>query len=738
MTVIETDRPKRKTAAAVSTLRLAITGMTCASCVSRVEKALSAVPGVASASVNLATERASVTAAGGVTAKQLVAAIERAGYDAAPIAEEETPAETGSDPGDEAELGLAIILTLPLLVPMAARLFGHDLMLSGWYQLLLATPVQFWVGRKFYLNAWKALRARAGNMDLLVALGASAGYGLSLALLLGASATMMPELYFEASAAVITLVRLGRFLEARAKRQTGSAIRALMRLRPETARVLRDGEESQLPIGQVRVGDLVLVRPGERIPVDGVISEGCASVDEAMITGESKPVDKRPGATVTGGAINLDGALTIETRAVGVETVLARMIRLVEHALAEKAPIQRLVDKISAIFVPVVLGLALATLIGWLAAGASGPDAIIAAVAVLVIACPCALGLATPTALISGMGVAARNGVLIRDPAALERASAVSLVAFDKTGTLTEGKPTVTEIEATDGNEARLLALAGALQLGSEHPLARAVCQALDARQLSTPAAAGFRALPGRGVEATVAGARYVLGNRALVPSLDLGRFAARAEALEQNGRTVAFLARLDPDPAVLGLIAFADQVKPGAAAAVAELARMGIESVMLTGDNPGAARRVAEAIGIADVRAGLLPEDKLAVIAGLRGEGRVIAMVGDGINDAPALAAADLGIALASGTDVAVNASGVTLMRGDPILVADALSIARRTQAKIRQNLFWAFVYNVIGIPLAALGLLNPMIAGAAMALSSVSVVSNALLLRRWRPIRR
>ncbi|AVR97957.1 heavy metal translocating P-type ATPase [Pseudoduganella armeniaca] len=736
-------------------LDLAVEGMTCASCAGRVEKALRAVPGVAGATVNLATETARVESAGPLDPAALLAAVEQAGY-AARLREssqgaEQVAAEVPAPHGVRAWLRgdnagtpvlLSALLSLPMILPMIAGLAGvqHVTIVPGWLQWLLATPVQFLFGARFYRAGWKALRARAGNMDLLVALGTSAAYGLSVYLLLTRAAGV--HLYFEAAAVVITLVLLGKWLEARAKRETTAAIRALQQLRPEFARVRRmaaDGSsaDADVPIAAVRPGDIVVVRPGERIAVDGVVTEGASQVDEALITGESLPVPRHAGDPVTGGAINGNGLLLVRTTAVGAESTLARIIRLVEDAQAAKAPVQHLVDKVSAVFVPVVVLLAALTLAGWLLAGAGAEAAVINAVAVLVIACPCALGLATPAAIMAGTGVAARHGILIKDAHALELAHRVDTVVFDKTGTLTQGHPVLAACRPEGGVDAdRLLALAAAIQRGSEHALARAVTQAAAARGIAVPAAQAVTALPGRGLAATVDGHDLILGSSRLLGERGIaaGALAAAAHALEDSGHTISWLADAG-DRALLGLLAFTDPPKPGARAAVERLHGRGVATVMLTGDNAGSARTVGQAVGIEDVRASLLPADKTAAIGALRGEGRVVAMVGDGINDAPALAAADVGIAMSTGTDVAMHAAGITLMRGDPALVADAIDISHRTFRKIRQNLFWAFVYNLAGIPLAALGLLNPVVAGAAMALSSASVIGNALLLRRWRP---
>ncbi len=738
---------------------LDISGMTCASCSARVEKALARVPGVLDASVNLATERATVKLAQGTSPAALIAAVERAGYGAQlPAPSGEAPAAPARALPDWWPVALAMGLSLPLVVPMLASLAGVHWMLPGWLQLALATPVQFWLGARFYRAGWKALAAGSGNMDLLVAVGTSAAYGLSVYLLLTHADAM--HLYFEASAVVISLVLLGKWLEARAKRQTTEAIRALQALRPATARVRHDGVDRDLPIDAIRVGDLVVIRPGERVPVDAQVIEGSSQVDESLLTGESLPADKQPGDTLTGGAINAHGVLIARTTAVGAETTLARIIRLVENAQAAKAPIQRLVDKVSAVFVPVVMAIALVTFVGWWAASGDAETAILNAVAVLVIACPCALGLATPTAIMAGTGVAARHGILIKDAEALELAHRIDIVVFDKTGTLTDGTPHVAacvalkdsdppgapvparveapvESHAADGSgRNEVLAIAAGLQAGSEHPLARAVLAEAAAASVTARPARSQQALPGRGIAGEVDGDTLWLGNRRLMDEngVDTAAFDVAAAELEAAGRTVSWLARAS-DRRALGLLAFGDAVKTGAAAGVARLKAQGIATVMLTGDNRGAAHTAATALGIDRVLSEVLPADKAAHVSALKAEGTTVAMVGDGINDAPALAAADVGIAMSSGSDVAMHTAGITLMRGDPALVADAIDISKRTYAKIRQNLFWAFVYNVIGIPLAALGFLSPVIAGAAMAFSSVSVVTNALTLKRWRP---
>ncbi len=716
---------------------LLIDGMSCASCVSRVEKALLKVPGVQEASVNLASEKATVMTLPDVSFATLVAAIGKAGYTASPEPTGEAPSVKPRFP-EWWPVAVSTVLTLPLLVPMLLELLGEEWMLDGWWQLALATPVQFWLGLRFYRAGWKAVRARAGNMDLLVALGTSAAYGLSVYLLWRNADTGMPHLYFEASAAVITLVLLGKWLETRAKRQTTDAIRSLNALRPTVARVLTEGQEVSIPVEQVVIGDKVVVRPGERIPVDGAVINGQSHVDEALITGESLPVAKAPGDQVTGGSVNGEGLLVLRTIAIGTETTLARIIRMVESAQAAKAPIQRIVDRISAVFVPVVLAIAILTFIVWVLLLADWEVALINAVTVLVIACPCALGLATPTSIMAGTGVAAQHGILIKDAEALEIAHSVTAVAFDKTGTLTEGKPMLVAVEAVAGMDKNsVLQLAAALQKTSDHPLAHAVLERAKSQQLPIPDTADAKALPGRGVQGVVGGDMLMLGSTRLM--LESGTPPAelleRAANLEKQGRTISWLLRRQGSATeVLGLLAFGDAVKAASYLAVANLHKLGIKTVMLTGDNEGSAKAVAESLGIDEVRAGLLPEDKASIIQDLRDRGYVVAMVGDGLNDAPSLVAADVGLSMSTGTDVAMQAAGITLMRGDPRLVADSFDVSRRTYGKIKQGLFWAFAYNILGIPLAAAGMLSPVVAGAAMAFSSVSVVMNALLLRRWR----
>jgi Cu+-exporting ATPase len=720
--------------------------MTCSACVGRVEKALKNVPGVLEANVNLALERADVRGLAGVTRLPALAeAVERAGYHA----RIEAPDSTGPDAEEEhrareqaalrRELILLLIsaaLAVPLLAQMVAMTAGLHWHLGPLVELALATPVQFVIGARFYRSAWKAVRAGSGNMDVLVVLGTTAAYGYSLYLLATQGLDgARGHLYFEASVIIITLVLLGKFLESRAKRGTTAAIRQLMDLRPETARVRRaDGREVELPIGEVRSGDLVITRPGERIPVDGEVMAGASEVDEALITGESLPVEKAPGDRVTGGAINGTGLLEIRATAVGADSTLARIIRLVENAQSGKAPVQRLVDRISAIFVPVVVVLAAITFVAWFAVTGRFEPAFVSAVAVLVIACPCALGLATPTAIMTGTGAAARSGILIKDVEALEHAHRLDTVIFDKTGTLTAGRPSVVGIHAIRGTEAELLSLAASVQQASEHPLARAILDRADELHLPRRPVTDFRSHTGYGVVGTVDGRELAIGNARSMArrQLDYLDETGLARQWQDQARTVVWVADQD---GFIGMLAIADALRPEAVEAVSKLRAMGIHTLLLSGDDPRVAEVIGRQVGVDESRGGVRPDGKAAVVAELSRNGRVVGMVGDGINDAPALAAADVGIAMGTGTDIAMGTAGVTLMRPDPRLVAGAIAASRVTFRKIKQNLFWAFIYNLLGIPLAAFGWLSPALAGAAMAMSSVSVVTNSLLLRRWRP---
>jgi Cu+-exporting ATPase len=723
---------------------LDITGMTCAACSARVERVLSRLPGVDAVSVNLPLERADIRVApGGPDAAALVEAVERTGFGATArltdatarkVAEAEREARRRREERwTLAALALSVVLTLPLVAPMVVAPFGLDLHPGPWVQLALAAPVQIVVGARFYRGAWAALKAGSANMDVLVALGTSAAFIFSLWMIAIHGRHVQGHLYFEGAAAVITFVMLGKWLEAKAKRGTTEAVRTLMTLRPERALVLRGGAEREVGIEEVLGGDLVVVRPGARVPVDGLIEEGSSEADESLITGESLPVAKRPGDRVAAGALNGAGRLVVQAVAVGEDTTLARITRLVEAAQTGKAPVQRLVDRVAAIFVPAVVAIALGAMIGWLAGGSTFEEALMTAVAVLVIACPCALGLATPAALVAGTGAAAKAGILVKDIEALERAAAVDTVVFDKTGTLTEGRPAVTDIVAVNGDAQALLQVAASLQAGSEHPLGRAVVAAADARGVKLAPATDVMAEVGRGLTGRVAGRTVAIGNRALMAEggLDVAPVAAALAGIEGEARTAVVVAI---EGTAVGALGFADPLRPGAREAVAMLKARGVTVRMLTGDHPSVAAEIADEAGLDGFDAEVKPAGKAAILAALEKDGRRVAMVGDGINDAPALASASLGIAMGTGTDAAIAAAGVTLMRPDPRLVPAALDVARRTVAKIRQNLFWAFIYNVIGLPLAALGFLTPAVAGAAMAMSSVSVVTNSLLLKRWK----
>lgn len=727
----------------ITTYDMGIGGMTCASCVMRVEKALNKVPGVLSTSVNLATESAHIEInSSDVSHARLRRAVRDAGY------EPRAPQFQGNANQNAPWQGfmpvaLGLVLTLPLVLPMLGDVWGLHWMLPAWAQFMLATPVQFVLGARFYKGGWHALKARAGNMDLLVALGTSAGWGLSVWLWLTAVAGQTPHLYFEGSAVVITLVLLGKWLETRAKRQTTEAIRALHALRPDQAHWLSEDGEIDVPVDEILTGDQIVVRPGERFPLDGELIQGQTQVDESMLTGEPLPVRKDVGDALTGGAINGEGRVVMRVTAVGHDTVLSHIIRLVEDAQTAKAPLQRLVDKVAEIFVPVVLLIAVATVVTWMLLGASFETALIYAVAVLVIACPCALGLATPVAIMAGTGVAAKHGILIKDVQALEVAHRVQTVAFDKTGTLTLGQPHLSAHVAAPGHDAdQGLALAARVQSGSEHPLARAVLRAAQVQGLQGDSAQAMTAVPGQGIRATVDGRSILLGSLPWLQEegLDIRLWQKDIVAMQWQGASLSAMAeRTSHGLQALLLMGFGDEPKAGAASALAALRVRGLNLVMVSGDNQAAAQAMARRLGLrpedGEVLANVLPGDKAVQVQCLRASGQVVAMVGDGVNDAPALAAADVGMAMGTGTDVAMHAAGITLMRGDVALVAAALDISARTVAKIRQNLFWAFVYNVAGIPLAAMGYLSPMVAGAAMALSSVSVMLNALLLKRWKP---
>ncbi len=740
---------------------LDIGGMTCASCVGRVEKALDKMPGVEAASVNLATEQAKVRlkADSGLNVDDLIATVQKTGYEAKISSPHQisvtAPSKLfwGADGLGRVLLGFA--LSAPLFLPMLLMPFGIHWALSPKWQLLLATPVQFFLGWRFYRAGLKSLMSGVGNMDLLVALGTSAAYGLSIYQMI-ASPHASHELYFEGSAVIICMVLLGKWLEARAKQQTSEAIRALQKLWPEHAKVIeRDiviAETSildqfrDLPLDQVFPKDRILVMPGERIPVDGIILLGNSHIDESLLTGESDSVKKRIGEKVIGGSLNGEGVLVIEAQAVGVESVLSKIISLVEDAQTQKAPIQKLVDQVSAIFVPSVIVIAIITgLANWFYLD-SASIAILRAVSVLVIACPCALGLATPAAIMAGTGVAARFGILIKDPQVLELAHRLNVVAFDKTGTLTVGKPRLLKVISFSGSfsENDILATAAGLQLGSEHPLAKALLDAAKQNGLTPITPTDSKALPGIGISGkpsagALAGQSLTIQS---IASLESNHHHAeilrKAQACFEAGQTVSILMSDEVTPSPIAIFSFGDELKENAQEAITSLRHLNIRAVMLSGDNIAAANRVARNIGIQEVFAQIMPGDKAEIIRKLQskdGHRQFVAMVGDGVNDAPALATADVGMAMSTGTDVAMQAAGITLMRGDPTLVANAIDISKRTWQKIQQNLFWAFIFNATGIPLAALGYLSPMLAGSAMALSSFCVLSNALLLKRWRP---
>ena len=708
-------------------VEFAIAGMTCAACSARLEKVLNRQQGM-QANVNLAAERARVRLDGTADEAAVIAAVARAGFSASLVDKDTRAREKARRAADyQRELRrfwIAVALTLPLVGQMLFMFGGGHghLELPRWLQLALATPVQFWIGWRFYDGAYKALRGGGANMDVLVALGTSMAWGFSAAVTLFG---LDQHVYFEAGAAVITLVLLGKLLEARAKARTSEAIEALIRLQPKTARIERDGQWVEIAVDALMPGDIFMVRPGESVPVDGEVVDGTSSVNEAMLTGESMPVGKTAGDRVFAATANGQGALRCRATGVGEQTLLAGIIRLVGEAQGSKAPVQRLADRISAVFVPVVCVIALATFAGWWLYAGDFAGALVNAVAVLVIACPCALGLATPTAIMVGTGQGARAGILARNVEALERAEKIAVLALDKTGTLTCGEPQVTDIVplALDADEA--LRLAAALEEGSEHPLARAVLARAAAVDL--PKVANFSAMPGQGVAGKVDGRRLRLG----APEWLGMRDDPAVQRLQQAGKTVVVL---DEDGVGLALLAIADALRPTSRAAVERLRARGVRVVMLTGDNAATAAAIAREAGIDEFRAGILPGAKAAAVAELK-SGGLVAMVGDGINDAPALAAADVSFAIGAGSDAAVEAADLTLIRSDLCGVDDAIELSRATLGKIRQNLFFAFIYNVLGIPLAALGMLNPVVAGAAMAMSSVSVVSNSLLLRRWRP---
>ncbi|WP_438864880.1 heavy metal translocating P-type ATPase [Neptunicella sp.] len=717
-----------------------VSGMTCSSCSSRVEKAMLKLPQVLKANVNLATEQLSLVLIAELSESEVASSLENAGYKlnsdtnkAADIAQSDNNKSTFYQADWFPAVG-ASVLSLPLILPMFGMLFGKDWMLPALWQWILATPVQFYFGARFYRAGLGALKSYTGNMDLLVAIGTSAAYGLSIYLWwISIGHDGLPHLYFESSSVVLSLVLIGKYLEHRAKRRTTSALRALESLRPTTAAVWRLDKWQQVSASTVISGERLQIKPGERVPVDGVVISGQSHLDEALISGESLPVSKKEGDNVTGGSVNLDGILEIKASSVGTESTLAKIIRLVEEAQGAKAPVQALVDKVSAVFVPVVMLISAITLLSWGLLTGNWQQSILNAVAVLVIACPCALGLATPAAIMAGTGTAARFGILVKDASALEQATSIDMVVFDKTGTLTEGKPELSQMNAFIGSEQELMQLAVSLQQHSEHSLAKAILNKAAEMAISPQDVEDFQVVSGLGVKAKLDDSNLLFGSQHMMTELGM---TLPQDVIQVQGASVSWLARQQGDNyQLLGLFCFSDKLKEHAQAAVEQLKHQGIKVAMLTGDSHASADYVANILQLDQYQSEVMPAEKAAFIKQYQQQGNQVAMVGDGINDAPALAQSNLGIAMATGTEVAVSASAITLMRGEPNLVASALLMAKLTYRKIKQNLFWAFIFNAIGIPLAALGYLSPILAGAAMACSSLFVISNALLLQRWRP---
>jgi Cu+-exporting ATPase len=722
---------------ATARIDLPITGMTCANCVQNVERALKKVEGVLKAEVNLATEKASVEYVPSIVGLgALRKAVEDAGYGVI-LVEDELAAEDVEALAREEEIRrqrhlliVGLIFTIPTFVLSMGVDLGllPDFALRKYVLLALATPVQFYVGWQFYRGTWKSLKLRTAGMDTLIAMGSSAAYFYSLA----ATFIIGGHVYYETAAMIITLIILGKYLEAGAKGRTSEAIKRLMGLRAKTARVIRDGKELDVPVEEVQVGDLIVVRPGEKIPVDGVVADGRSSVDESMITGESLPLGKEVGDQVIGATINKTGSFKFQATKVGRDTVLAQIVRLVEQAQGSKAPVQRLADRVASVFVPAVISVALLTFLAWFFVGAAGLErSLINMVAVLVIACPCALGLATPTAVMVGTGKGAERGILIKSGESLERAGTLDTVVLDKTGTITEGQPRVTDVVANGSlTEGEILRLAASAEKGSEHPLGEAIVEAAEAQGLALIEADDFQAVAGQGIVVSLDGQQLLLGNRTLMAKegVDLAPAEAEVDRLQAEGKSTVLLA---VDGRVEGVIAVADTVKEGSPEAVSRLHAMGLQVVMISGDNLRTAQAIADEVGIDRVLAEVLPEDKAQEVKKLQEEGHVVAMVGDGINDAPALAQADIGIAIGTGTDVAIEVGDIVLMRGDLRSVPQAIQLSRKTMGTIKGNLFWAFAYNTAGIPIAAAGILVPWMAAAAMAFSSIFVVSNSLRLR-------
>ena len=715
---------------------LLVEGMACAACSARVEKVLNRIEGVVEANVNLSTNKAVVEFPSGIVEDEvLVKAIEQAGYKAEIEVERDADRERKLREAEIKSLKTSFIISAALSIPLFSAMFFHmagkdNILTNGYFQLLLATPVQFIIGYRFYKGAFNSLRGGGANMDVLVSMGTSASYFYSLYNLL----TGVHEYYFEASAVIITLILLGKTFEAVAKGKTSEAIKELMGLQPKTARVIKNGVEEDIPIEKVEIGDIIVVRPGERIPVDGIIEEGNSSIDESMITGESIPIDKTIGEEVIGATINKFGSFKFRATKIGKDTVLSQIIKLVEDAQGSKAPVQRLADKMSGIFVPVVVGIALVTFLGFYLIKGSFNMGLINAVSVLVIACPCALGLATPTAIMVGTGKGAENGILIKSGEHLERAHKIEAIVFDKTGTITKGEPEVTDIvnfNSIDKDE--LLRIAAAVEKTSEHPLGQAIVRKGEEELLKITEPENFMAIPGKGLKAKLKGKEIYIGNRKLMKEADINIKDAEKELsrLEEEGKTAMIVSI---DGKVSGVIAVADKIKENSKKAIEDLKNMGLEVYMITGDNERTAKAIAKEVGITNVLAEVLPENKAEVVEKIKEEGKLVGMVGDGINDAPALVAADVGFAIGTGTDVAMEAADITLMRGDLTSIVTAIRLSHRTMRTIKQNLFWAFFYNSIGIPFAALGFLNPMVAGGAMAFSSVSVVTNSLRLKKFK----
>ena len=719
----------------LSVMKISIEGMTCAACSARIEKVLNKLPGVKKATVNLSLNNGSVEyVEGEVSKKQIIDKIEKAGFKAHEQVEEDMDREKKLREREIKNLRNMLIFSAIFSIPLFSAMFFHmagihNILSNGWFQLALATPVQIIAGARFYKGAYKSLRGGGANMDVLIVMGTSAAFLYSLY----HTIVGIPEFYYEASAVIITLILLGKYLEAIAKGKTSEAIKKLMGLQAKTARVVRDGTEVDIPMEDVLVGDIVVVRPGERVPVDGIITEGHSTLDESMLTGESVPVDKTVGDEVIGATINKQGAFKLSATKVGKDTALAQIIKLVEDAQGSKAPVQRLADQISGIFVPVVLVIAVITFLVWNFGFSDFNQGLISAVAVLVIACPCALGLATPTAIMVGTGKGAENGILIKGGEHLEKAHKLDVVILDKTGTITKGEPEVTDIIPYDFSESEILRFAAIAEKSSEHPLGEAIV--LDAKnkaiQLIDPEK--FESITGHGIYSMIDKRDIYVGNRKLMrdQGVEIGHIEDELIGLENQGKTAMLIS---VDGKIGGIIAVADTVKETSKQAIDQLKEMGIDIYMITGDNIRTAQSIADQVGITNILAEVLPEHKAEEVEKLRAEGKIVGMVGDGINDAPALASADVGFAIGTGTDVAMEAADITLIKGDLREIPTAILLSKKTMRTIKQNLFWAFAYNTIGIPIAALGLLNPMIAGGAMAFSSVSVLSNSLRLKRFK----